>query len=160
MKTVIFAILAVISLSSQASSDSFRRVGCSIEATQKVAPQSYVNKIVLRENLDLFQCIVAAGDFSMQYKNVNIGIKDQNLFVAGNLRIRKFPAVTPGPSCQLEVFAKVKPGVFSTWIKDDTELNAIECIVRAYDFSLRYQKVNIFINDPVLKMDGSLYIRQ
>jgi hypothetical protein len=64
-------------------------------------------------------------------------------------------------ACQIDVFVKLKYSVLSTWVKAErSELNGVECLVRAYDLAEKNDKINIKINDKYLALAGNLKIRK
>jgi hypothetical protein len=76
---------------------------------------------------------------------------------AGAWRDPKFPQ----GACQIDIFDKPDTQAKTKWVEaEHSELNAIECLVKAYDLAEKNNKIDIEIDDKKLNLIGKFKIRK
>lgn len=136
---------------------------CRIDVFVKLKP-AIMSSWVKAEYSDLnpVECLVKAFDLAEKNEKINIRLNDKDLSLSGKLKVRTAnESNDERDACRIDVFVKLKPSILSTLVMaENSNLNAFDCLVKAYDLAEKNDKINIQINDKQLNIKGKLEIRK
>jgi hypothetical protein len=159
MKKLLLALLTMTSITAFAK----ERKACEIDTFLRLHPAIFSTTVKAeRSDLNLVECLIEASRLSDKNEKVDIRINDKDLNIKGKLQIRT-NSVIPRTveACRIDFYLNLKPAILSSWVKAEySDLNSLECLVKAFDIAEKNDKVNVRINDEELKLKGKLEIRK
>lgn len=139
------------------------RKACEIDTFLRLHPAIFSTTVKAeRSDLNLVECLIEASRLSDKNEKIDIRINDKDLNIKGKLQIRT-SSVIPRTveACRIDFYLNLKPAILSSWVKAEySDLNSLECLVKAFDIAEKNDKVNVRINDEELKLKGKLEIRK
>ena len=159
MKHLIVGLL--LATSAQAFAGSVEK--CQIDTKLRLYPAIFSTEVkVERSDKNIVECINEAVALSEKNETVKAKINDSDLNIKGNFEIRT-NSVLPAlhEACRIDTWLELKPRILSSWVKAErSDLNALECLAKAYDLAEKNDKINIKINDQELNLKGTFKIRK
>ena len=159
MKKLFLGLLITFAGASFAETQS----NCELDTYLRLYPRIFSGTVKAeRSDINAVECLLEAARLSEKNETVKGRINDPELNLTGKFVIRTnnvLPALKE--ACQIDVFLDLKPRIFSSWVKiERSNLNALECLVKAYDLAEKNDKINIMINDEELNLKGNFKIRK
>lgn len=159
MKNLLVGLLMTVAGTSFAATQS----KCSIDTHLRLYPAIFSTDVrVERSDKNVVECVVEAVSLSEKNETVKAIVADDELNIKGKFQIRT-NSVLPAlhEACRIDTFIKLQPAILSSWVKAErSDLNALECLAKAYDLADKNDKINIKINDQELNLKGNFKIRK
>lgn len=159
MKKLIIGLL--LATTAQAFAGSSEK--CQIDTYLRLYPAIFSTTVKAeRSDKNVMECLFEAAALSQKNETVKAKIDDRENNINGKFEIRT-NSVLPAlhEACRIDTWLELKPRILSSWVKAEySDLNALECLVKAYDLAEKNDKINIKINDESLNLKGSFKIRK